>query len=329
MSISPASMQTVFVVGGGEFIDVRLTRALSANALYQPVLLGTSADLGSALSEDSMVVNCVAGHPRTILSVTQAICEAARRNPPRRIVHLSGMAVYGGVTGLVDEMTELKPPMNDYARARIEAEALVLRYVADGGDAVIIRPSCMFGPQSEPWMSRIARLLSSRRLGDLGPLGDGICNLVHIDDLASLMVLALSTPDVSGEIFNASADWPRPTWNEFLIRLARAIGATPIQRISALRLRGEVKLLAPLLRGAALATSLVGASEVVPDALTPSLVRTLRQAITIDSTKASARLGIRYRSLDDMIGEAAQWWCSQQLTTTSAVRSAYGSETQP
>lgn len=322
-------MQTVFVIGGGEFIDVRLTRALSANALYQPVLLGTSTDLRSVLSCDSMVVNCVAGHPSTILAVTQALCEAARRTPPRRIVHLSSMAVYGGATGLVDEASELQPPLNAYARARIESESLVMRYMADGGDAVIIRPSCMFGPQSEPWMNRIARLLSSRRLGDLGPLGDGICNLVHIDDLASVMVLALSTPDVSGEIFNVSADWPHPTWNEFFIRLARAIGATPIQRISTLRLRGEVGILAPLLRGVALAAGLVGASEVIPDALTPSLVRTLRQAITIDSTKASAWLGIQYRPLDEMIGEAAQWWRSQQMTTTPATPSAYGSKTLP
>ena len=105
--------------------------------------------------------------PRTIVAATKALCDAARRNPPRRIVHLSSMAVYGGAEGLVDESPR-RPPLNAYASARIECEALVQQYVADGGDAVIIRPSCVFGPGSEPWASRIARLLVSRRLGDLG-----------------------------------------------------------------------------------------------------------------------------------------------------------------
>lgn len=323
MSTGTSGKQTVLVVPGGEFIDTRLTRALSASALYEPILLRSHAELAATLPKATMVVNCVARRPKTIVAVTQALCEAARRHPPRRIVHLSSMAVYGGAAGVVDEATELPAPLNAYARARIEAESLIQKYVADGGDAVIIRPSCMFGPESEPWVSRIARLLSSRRLGDLGPHGDGTCNLVHVDDLAALIILALSATNVTGEIFNASADWPRPTWNEFLIRFAHAIGATPIQRISALRLRGEVKLVAPLLRGAALAASRVGASNVVPDALTPTFVHTLQQPITINSAKASARLGIRYQSLDDMIGEAAQWWRAQQATSAPTVQAGY------
>ena len=217
MSIGTSGKQTVLVVGGGEFIDTRLTRALSVSAQYEPILLRTHADLAAALPQAAMVVNCVATRPKTILAVTQALCEAARRHPPKRIVHLSSMSVYGGATGVVDETTELPTPLNDYAKARIEAELLISKYVADGGDAVIIRPSCMFGPESEPWVSRIARLLLARRLGDLGPRGDGICNLIHVDDLATVIILALSAADARGEIFNANADWPRPTWNEFLI----------------------------------------------------------------------------------------------------------------
>jgi nucleoside-diphosphate-sugar epimerase len=327
MSTGTPGKQTVLVIGGGEFIDTRLAQALSVSALYEPVLLRTHADLRAALPKAAMVVNCVARRPRTILAVTQALCDAARRNPPRRIVHLSSMAVYGAATGVVDEATELQAPLNDYARARIEAESLVLKYVADGGDAVIIRPSCMFGPESEPWVSRIARLLLSRRLGDLGPFGDGTCNLIHVDDLAAVIILALSAANVTGEIFNANADWPRPTWNEFLIRFAQAIGATPIRRISALRLRGEVKLVAPLLRGAALAASRVGAGNVVPDALTPTFVGTLQQAITIDSAKASARLGIHYKPLDEMISEAAQWWRAQRVTRTHAAQAGFSDKT--
>lgn len=122
MSIGTSGKQTVLVVGGGEFIDTRLTRALSVSAQYEPILLRTHADLAAALPQAAMVVNCVATRPKTILAVTQALCEAARRHPPKRIVHLSSMSVYGGATGVVDETTELPTPLNDYAKARIEAQ---------------------------------------------------------------------------------------------------------------------------------------------------------------------------------------------------------------
>ena len=330
MSAVRDAMQTVLVIGGGEITDVRLMDALAAHPAYRGIIFGRTisrddgshreprdheatktADIATALAGVDMVVNCIAGNPGTILATTKALCDAARRNPPRRIIHLSSMTVYGGAEGLVDEETRPEPPLNTYAKVRIECEALVRQYVADGGDAVIVRPSCVFGPGSEPWASRIARLLSSRRLGDLGSLGDGVCNLIHVDDLVALMIAMLSASDVSGETFNASADWPRPTWNEFLIRFGRAIGATPVARISARRMQVEVKLLAPLLRGAALVAGRVGAGRLVPDAMTPSFVRLLRQNITISGAKVATRVDIAHTPLDRAIDETARWWRSR------------------
>jgi 2-alkyl-3-oxoalkanoate reductase len=330
MSASRDGRQRVLVIGGGEVTDSRLMDLLAAKSSYRPIIIARAgeqtavphrelrdcdatktAEVGAALAGADVVVNCIAGSPRTIVAATKALCDAARRNPPRRIVHLSSMAVYGGAEGLVDEGSRPEPPLNAYARARIECETLVQQYVADGGDAVIIRPSCVFGPGSEPWASRIARLLVSRRLGDLGPLGDGLCNLIYVDDLVRLMIATLSAPGVSGETFNACADWPRPTWNDFLIRFARAIGATPVERITARRMRVEVGLLAPLLRGAALAAGRVGARQFVPEGMTPSFVRLLGQTITISGAKASARMGITHTPLDQAIDETAQWWRSR------------------
>jgi nucleoside-diphosphate-sugar epimerase len=273
-----------------------------------------TAEVAAALAGVDLVVNCTAGSPRTIVVTTKALCDAARRNPPRRIVHLSSMAVYGGAEGIVDERSAPVPPLNAYARARIECEALVQQYITDGGNAAIIRSSCVFGPGSETWGSRIARLLLSRRLGDLGRLGDGLCNLIHVDDLVGLIIATLSASDASGETFNASADWPRPTWNDFLIRFARAIGAIPVERITARRMRVEVGLLAPLLRGAALAAGRVGAGRFIPDEITPSFLRLLGQNITVSGAKASAIMGITHRPLDQAIDETAQWWRSQMAS---------------
>jgi nucleoside-diphosphate-sugar epimerase len=328
---------TVLVIGTDEYMAPPLINALASHLSYRPIPLieGTaqvawpnlearhcdatsSAELAAALEGVDLIVNCVGGKPGKILATTKALCEAARRKPPRRIVHLSSMTVYGGAEGLVDETAIPVPPLNAYARARIECEALMQQYVADGGDAVIVRPSCIFGPGSEPWASRIARLLLSHRLGDLGALGDGVCNLVHVDDLAAIMIATLAAPDAAGETFNASADWPRPTWNGFLIRFARAIGATPVKRISARRIRAEVKVLAPLLRGAALAAGPIGAGRLIPDAMTPSFVRLFQQNITISSAKTSARLGTTHMPLDQAIDETARWWNSRQARAMPA-----------
>jgi nucleoside-diphosphate-sugar epimerase len=320
MSMRHDGKQTVLVIAGGEIADQRLVNALALDPRYRPAVITRMTEIATALTGVDMVVNCIAGNPRTIVATTKALCDAARRNPPRRIVYLSSMSVYGGAEGAVDERTRPEPPLNAYARGRIACEALVRQYVADGGDAVIIRPTCVFGPGSEPWASRIARLLLSKRLGDLGRLGDGLCNLVHVDDLVATMIAALSAPDVTGETFNATADWPRPTWNEFLIRFARAIGATPVRRISARKMQLELKLLAPLLRAAALAADRVGAGTFVPDAMTPSFVRLLGQNITVSGAKASVMMGITHIPLDQAIDETAHWWRSRSVAAAAGSR---------
>jgi nucleoside-diphosphate-sugar epimerase len=331
MSTSDNGRRAVLVIGAEEFIASRLTDILASNSSYRaitPMRIATRnasphheirhcdvtrADhMVRALDGVDTVVNCISGAPQSIIGTTKALCEAARRNPPRRIILVSSMAVYGGALGIVDETTKPEPPLNGYAKARIESEALVQQYVTDGGDAVIIRPSCIFGPGSEPWAARIARLLTSRRLGDLGELGDGVCNLVHVDDLANMIITMFSASGVSGETFNASADWPRPTWNEFLSRFARAIGATPVERLSARRLQVEVKILAPLLRGIALIANPLRAGRSIPDAVTPSLVRLFRQDITVSSAKARDRFGITHVPLDAAIDTTAHWWSSRQ-----------------
>lgn len=315
------------MVSGNEITDRALMAMLARSPLYEPVWFdpfALAADGGGVsprtiiLNNTDLVVNCIAGNPRKVLAATKALFDLARRTPPRRIIHLSSMAVYGGATGLVDEKTRSEPPLNPYAKARIECENIAREYVADGGDAAIVRPTCVFGPGSDAWSGRIARLLESRRLGDLGPLGDGICNLIGVDDLVATIMAMLSAPDISGETFNACADWPQLTWNEFLIRFARAIGATPVQRFSARRLRVEVEILTPILRAASLVAGRVGLTSSVPDAITPSLLRLFRQDITISSTKAATCFGLAYQPFEQAMNATAHWWRSQSSRPAGA-----------
>jgi nucleoside-diphosphate-sugar epimerase len=178
---------------------------LSARADAAPIALAR------ALEGATHAVNSVLGSPATMLAVTRNICEAARSSGLRRIVHLSSMALYGSATGAVDETARLQP-VSAYGRAKADCELVVRDVIAGGGEAVVLRPGCVYGPGGEQWVGRIARLLQAGRLVELGKMADGYCNLTFNDDLPGAVMAALTVPEVAGETFNI-ADADPGTWN--------------------------------------------------------------------------------------------------------------------
>ncbi len=306
------SRQPVLVLGASGFIGSRVVAALLNNAAWRPIPVArrstgtgsivadaTDADaVRSALSEAAFVVNCIAGNDRTMIRTTEVVCEAARSAPPRRIVHLSSMAVYGAATGTVREDQGPVTPVSGYGQAKLACERLMRRYVDGGGDALVLRPTCVFGPGSPQWTTRIGRLLQARRIGDLGVAGDGHCNMVFIDDLVATIIAALDAPGVSGQAFNVSNP-ASLTWNEFFVRFGLALGATPVRRITPRMLKIETKLLAPVRRIAA-----KGLEHPATEAITPSLAALWAQDIRIDSSAAAKVLGMPTTSVEQMIAAA-------------------------
>ena len=304
------SRKLVLVLGASGYIGSRVVAALSASPIYRPIAAsrrsGLKVDATStdnvrvALRDVHCVVNCIAGNERTMIRAAEVLCDAARLSPPRRIIHLSSMAVYGAATGVVREDDVPVLPVSGYGQAKIDCERIVQKYVADGGDAVILRPTCVFGAGSKQWTTRLINLLKAGRLGDLGSAGDGCCNLACIDDVVAAIVAALDAPGISGRSFNLSSS-ANLTWNAFLIAFAKALGATPIRRIPPRTLRIETKLLAPLRRIAA-----IGIHSPATEAITPSLAALWRQDIRIDSSAAEASLGLQRTPVDRMIAAATR-----------------------
>jgi 2-alkyl-3-oxoalkanoate reductase len=154
---------------------------------------------------------------------------------------------------------------------------------------------------------RFAQYLLARRLGDLGPAGDGYCNLVHVDDVAAAIVRALENPQTDGQVYNLSSSNP-PTWNEYLIRYARALRAVPVRRISGRRLKIETKVLAPPLKIAEiLARAARLASSVLPPPIPPSLGRLMRQEIRLSTVRAEQGLGMQWQDLEAGLTQTAKW----------------------
>jgi nucleoside-diphosphate-sugar epimerase len=323
-----ADAATVLVIGATGFVGAAVARAALARHDMQPIGCARRPDprpdplvktrvcdaadpvaLAQALEGATYVVNCVLSNPAVMLATTRNLCHVAGRLGVRRIVHLSSMAVYGPATGLVNETTALRPD-GTYGRAKADCEAIVREYVAAGGDAVVIRPGCVYGPGGEQWVGRIGRWLRAGRLGELDQRGDGYCNLTFNDDLANAVVASLTAPNVAGETFNI-ADAGPGTWNQFFARLGEAIGA-PDRRISELRLQLETMVLAPPLQVAKLVARRLGLPPAfLPEPIPPSLSRLWRQQMRLDSTKAESLLPFPRTSPQQGLARAADWFLSQ------------------
>src|SRR5208282_2971067 len=130
------------------------------------------------------------------------------------------------------------------------------------------------------------------------------------------IIRALDAPGVAGQAFNVSSS-AELTWNEFLVRFARDLGATPVKRIAPRTLRLETKLLAPVRK-------ITGKVRSTPatEAITPSLAALWAQDIRIDSSAAVKMLAMPQTPPDRMIAAAVQWLRGSSATA-SRIPSAF------
>jgi nucleoside-diphosphate-sugar epimerase len=309
----------VVVIGGSGFIGKRVVAALAACGWAQPVIASRrpvgstdgaehvhveatdAAALAPVLRDAAFVVNCVAGNSNTIVANARALFTAAARCTPQpRVIYLSSMAVYGSASGIVTEST---PLVNDspYSGAKIAAEGIAATY----SRAIILRPGIVYGPHSPWWSMQIARLLRARRLGDLGRLGQGICNLLYVEDMAKAVLRTLREPTVEGHTYNLAMADP-PTWNEYFATYAQALGVAPSQ-VSAPRLALELHLLGPALRALQVGVHLTHLPFQTLTPIRPWLIRLTQHEIKLDVSAAERELRMTWTPLTVGLRETASW----------------------
>lgn len=243
----------VCVSGGGGFIGGRLVERLlleekaSVRALvHRPAgavwLSRTQAELvpgdvtcpeslPAALAGCEIVFHCAAllgGDAEEMYRVnvlgTENMLAAARQAGVARFVHVSSMAVLGRTfPDGADETTPPRPGNDPYARTKWEAEEQVrAAYRQEGLPAVIVRPTIVYGPRSPWWTVDPILRLKQGRLALLGR-GNGVANVVYVDDVVEALLLAATVPGVEGEVFFVSSE-ERTTWRDFYGAYARMLG---------------------------------------------------------------------------------------------------------
>jgi nucleoside-diphosphate-sugar epimerase len=322
--------QAVLVIGASGFIGRRIVAALASTPWARPIAASRNVsrvDFGAdvqklaldatdrqsverAIKSAQAVVSCLAGSARDIVASGEALFTAVSNNSDApRIIYLSSMAAYGSARGSVDESTPLRGDLGDYSAAKATVERLAA-YVPN---VVRLRPGIVYGPESAWWSDRIARLLVRRRLGDLGPVGSGTCNTVHVDDVVTATVRAIEIRAAAGEAFNLGSPAPL-TWNEYFGRYAQYLGAAPVRRISKAALLAELNLYGA---GLKVVERLLGQSNPWAEhpAIRPWLIELCKHDIRMQVRKAEQTLGMQWRPLDSGLQQTAEWFLAGARTS--------------
>jgi nucleoside-diphosphate-sugar epimerase len=240
----------VFIAGGRGFVGHAVVRRLLSTSVPVSVLtrspgalpsdlasrvtvvsgdLSDTAVIERALAGCATVVNCArsdAPDPderrRTDVTGAAGLLAAARQAGIRRFVHLSTISVYPNVAdGRIDEATPYDENGDAYSMAKRQMEVDVLARSNDF-DVIVLQPSNIYGPGHNWWSGVLLDLMRRGRI-ILVNGGDGVANLVHVDDVAGAVELATSGRGVSGGRYLLTDGQPRP-WREYFEALERILG---------------------------------------------------------------------------------------------------------
>ncbi|MEM8757569.1 MAG: NAD-dependent epimerase/dehydratase family protein [Planctomycetota bacterium] len=153
---------------------------------------------------------------------TRIVCDACAALGVRKLVYCSTQGVHGHIsTGTGDENSPIAPA-DYYQQTKYDGEEVVMRFVHDGLDATIVRPTAIYGP-GDP--GRFLMLYKLCATGTFHMFGDGQTHYhpVHIENLCDAFQLAASTRGVTGEAFIA-ADHHSVSLNELVLAVAEAMG---------------------------------------------------------------------------------------------------------
>jgi dihydroflavonol-4-reductase len=250
----------VFLTGGTGFIGGHVARALRdrgddvrvlvrSSAKAEPlVALGCESVIGD-LSDTAAIASGVEGcdaviHGAAVYEVgipasehramyeanvlgTENVLRAALDAKTPKVVYVSTIAAYGNTHGeVVDESYEHpgREFTSYYEQTKVEAHRLARRMIAEEGlPCVIVQPGGVYGPDDHSAVGKQISDFVGGRL-PLLPFPDLGMNMVHIDDVAAGILLALDSGE-PGQAYNLGGQIT--TMRELIGTVAEVTGRKP------------------------------------------------------------------------------------------------------
>lgn len=184
---------------------------------------GNPDTLARAITGCDAVVNLTMGDNARMLPDTESIVAACQAARIPILVHVSSAEIYGRAEDpAINDDSPPPPHWMPYARAKAAAEDwLRLRLGRTALKIVIVRPGLIWGPRS-PWVTGPATDLLAGTAVLFGN-GEGIANLIHVDNLASAILGIVEAPAVTPGFYNI-ADAELICWRDYLHALAAHMG---------------------------------------------------------------------------------------------------------
>jgi nucleoside-diphosphate-sugar epimerase len=234
---------------------------------------------------------------RTNVQGTENILKVSSETGIKRFIHFSSVAVYGmNPPDRADETTPYQPCGNLYCDTKIASEKAVWTAHREARlPVVVIRPTNVYGPCSNPWTVRPIKLLNSGQMMLING-GTGICNYVYIDNLLDATLAATKREQSVGQVYLIS-DGVAVTWKEFFGYYAQMAGKPSIRSVPQWLAKG-------IALGMEITSKFIGR----PPKITREAVRFLTHQAHFNIEKARRELVYQPRfSLEEGMKQTEQW----------------------
>jgi nucleoside-diphosphate-sugar epimerase len=234
--------EAVLVTGGSGFVGRHLVHQLSQRGYKVRVLVRRVPPLGfdqpvevvvgdlakpesyaSTLTGTTTIVHAaLTGDFSGDLKLTAALGNLSAKAGVRKFIHLSSIAVYGNPPdGTITEATPPLPTSDAYARMKLGIEE-GLRATSQIPEVMILRLGCVYGPGPGWWTHGLLRLMERGKLIVVNG-GTGTANLIHVADVATIVLLLLERFNPPFDIWNVTDGMPVP-WSRYFSELEKILG---------------------------------------------------------------------------------------------------------
>lgn len=153
---------------------------------------------------------------------TRHVLESARRHGICRVVHCSTQGVHGIISEPVGNEDSPIAPRDYYCYTKAEGEKVVQEFLAQGMDAVIVRPTSVYGPgDTRGWLT-LYRMVAK---GWFLMIGDGRTynHPVYVENLVDLFEMVAQAPGARGRTYIAGDAEP-VTLTDLVRLVGEAVG---------------------------------------------------------------------------------------------------------